>query len=291
MDLIIIVIIILLFILIIVTLVKYNHYSMTLVVIFVITLLALVLKQPIRILYAASCPIVYYVRTPPFLHDSPSGEKEKLFPQYIKFEEPNAFEKIKSEINNIIQHKRKDLVPVNGAYGDYNNDIVPLDINDTQKVLDAGWKLLPIKSGNYTNYKHCPFIASLVKNDENIVSCIVSILEPRTRIPIHIGYYKGVIRYLLGVIIPKDREQVFLCANGEKRNWTEGKGLLFDDTFPHKVYNNTDETRVVLYMDVRRKLDNKVLNSFNNWVVDRAMDSEMVKKEARETEKKYKINT
>ena len=72
-------------------------------------------------------------------------------------------------------------------------------------------------------------------------------------IPIHVGYYKGFIRYQLGVIIPKETEKCYLCVNGEKYNWKEGEDVMFDDTFAHKVYNETEDIRVVVYMDIERE--------------------------------------
>ena len=56
----------------------------------------------------------------------------------------------------------------------------------------------------------------------------------------------------MGLFKPKDRKNVFICVNGEKYSWKEGEGVVFDDTYPHKVYNNTDQDRVVLYIDVER---------------------------------------
>ncbi|KAL7559586.1 hypothetical protein ACA910_006991 [Epithemia clementina (nom. ined.)] len=37
-------------------------------------------------------------------------------------------------------------------------------------------------------------------------------------------------------------------------SWTEGQGLMFDDTSVHDVKNGSDEIRVVLYLDLERKL-------------------------------------
>jgi len=41
-------------------------------------------------------------------------------------------------------------------------------------------------------------------------------------------------------------------VGGETRGWQNGKLLILDDTFPHQVWNNTAERRVVLLMQVRR---------------------------------------
>jgi aspartyl/asparaginyl beta-hydroxylase (cupin superfamily) len=73
-----------------------------------------------------------------------------------------------------------------------------------------------------------------------VTSCVVSVLEPGIHIPIHVGYYKGIMRYMIPTHIPKDKDNVFLCVNGIKYSWTEGEGVLWDDTFSHKVYNKKD---------------------------------------------------
>ena len=39
---------------------------------------------------------------------------------------------------------------------------------------------------------------------------------------------------------------------GERANWSEGKSLIFDDTYEHHVWNDTGRTRVVLFLDVMR---------------------------------------
>ena len=40
----------------------------------------------------------------------------------------------------------------------------------------------------------------------------------------------------------------------ETVGWTEGRSLVFDDTYEHEAWNDTDETRVVLFVDVVRPL-------------------------------------
>jgi beta-hydroxylase len=40
----------------------------------------------------------------------------------------------------------------------------------------------------------------------------------------------------------------------EFRHWSEGQALIFDDTFNHEVWNDTDGYRVVLFVDFARPL-------------------------------------
>ncbi|MCG8435166.1 MAG: aspartyl/asparaginyl beta-hydroxylase domain-containing protein, partial [Gammaproteobacteria bacterium] len=41
-----------------------------------------------------------------------------------------------------------------------------------------------------------------------------------------------------------------LKVAGEARTWKTGELLLFDDSFEHEAYNNSDQTRVVLIFKV-----------------------------------------
>ena len=38
------------------------------------------------------------------------------------------------------------------------------------------------------------------------------------------------------------------------RHWETGQCMVFDDTYPHQVWNETDERRVVLFLDIQRPL-------------------------------------
>ena len=50
----------------------------------------------------------------------------------------------------------------------------------------------------------------------------------------------------MGIRIP---EGTGIRVGGEERTWTEGKGLLFEDAFPHEVWNNSMELRIVAIVD------------------------------------------
>ncbi len=100
----------------------------------------------------------------------------------------------------------------------------------------------------------CPVTASLVRGVPEISSAMFSILPPGSRLTPHYGPFKGVLRYHLGLIVPKDTENCRLVVDGRPYAWGEGKSLVFDDTFLHEAYNQSEEVRVVLFMDIVRKL-------------------------------------
>jgi beta-hydroxylase len=41
----------------------------------------------------------------------------------------------------------------------------------------------------------------------------------------------------------------YIEVNGEKRTWTQGKIISFDDAYIHHVKNNSEHTRIVLIYD------------------------------------------
>jgi aspartyl/asparaginyl beta-hydroxylase (cupin superfamily) len=41
---------------------------------------------------------------------------------------------------------------------------------------------------------------------------------------------------------------------GVKHYYKEGQGIMFDDTFPHDVINDSDEIRVILFLDIARNM-------------------------------------
>ncbi len=100
----------------------------------------------------------------------------------------------------------------------------------------------------------CPRTAALMREIPGMTTAMISILSPRKHILDHRGPYKGVLRYHLGLIVPQDAESCRIRVGEDFRHWEEGKSLIFDDTFNHEVWNDTDETRVVLFVDVLRPL-------------------------------------
>lgn len=100
----------------------------------------------------------------------------------------------------------------------------------------------------------CPRTAELMRGIPGMTTAMFSILSPRKHILDHRGPYKGVLRYHLGLIVPQDAPACRIRVGEDVRHWEEGKSLMFDDTFNHEVWNDTDETRVVLFVDVLRPL-------------------------------------
>lgn len=103
------------------------------------------------------------------------------------------------------------------------------------------------------NADRCPRTAALVERIPGLNSAFFSILAPGTHIPQHRGVTKGLITCHLGLIVPRDGD-VRMRVDDRVVRWAEGETLVFDDTYDHEVWNDTDGTRVVLLVQFARPL-------------------------------------
>ena len=130
-------------------------------------------------------------------------------------------------------------------------------------IHQIAWKSFMFKSGTFIdeNCALAPKTAALLRGIPGVYTAFFSVLEPKQHIKAHWGYWKGFVRYHLGVVIPDnnrdskcwirinpnaqartgDREQI---VQGEKYYWHEGEAVLFDDTFLHDAANESDQVRV-----------------------------------------------
>ena len=114
------------------------------------------------------------------------------------------------------------------------------------------------------NCRLCPETARIVQAIPGMKTAFFSILSPRKHIPAHRGPYKGVLRYHLGLLVPRDQEHCRIRVDDRYYHWDVGESLIFDDTYDHEVWNETDEPRVVLFVDFVRpcRFPGNLINAF-----------------------------
>lgn len=113
--------------------------------------------------------------------------------------------------------------------------------------------------------EECPDTARLLHNIPGMKTAFFSILSPGKKIPPHRGPYQGVMRYHLPLVVPRDGECAIRVGD-ETASFREGVALMFDDTYEHEVWNNTEETRVVLFLDIVRPMQFP-FNIFNSVMI------------------------
>jgi len=148
------------------------------------------------------------------------------------------------------------------------------DISTDQESItdDDRWKTFFLYGFGFrsdTNCDLCPETARLVESVPGMKTAMFSILAPHKHIPDHCGPYKGIVRYHLALKVPERRDQCRIRVGDEIATWDEGKSLIFDDTYEHEVWNDTDDERVVLFLDVVRPL--RFPMNIGNWVVINAI--------------------
>lgn len=116
------------------------------------------------------------------------------------------------------------------------------------------------------NRSRCPETCRVLSKVPGVVQAFFSILDPRKSVPQHDGPYLGYLRYHLGLKIPKHKPPC-LVVKGQRHIWKEGEGVLFDDSWPHAVENESPEPRAVLIVDVMRPLPfaPRQVNKFFMW--------------------------
>jgi hypothetical protein len=216
-------------------------------IIIVIAMVIVLVTTPTVVLYPLSTPIVMRHQTPPVFADA-----VEKFALARTLEE--AAPAIQQEYQNFkkLTEDGRGLVATKDTFGTSNVAIGEGGVQENE------WRLFNIKLGKQYMpgaLDYFPALCAELAKPEasDVVGCVLSILQPGVRIPPHVGYSKSVIRYFLVLDVPStDPDQCFLCVNGTRYTFQEGKVSVWDDTFPHMVENNTDKTRALVYFDVNR---------------------------------------
>jgi aspartyl/asparaginyl beta-hydroxylase (cupin superfamily) len=174
------------------------------------------------------------------------------------------YQVVREECLALLETRRHDIPTVDSLSATYTS----------AGIHKIAWQSFMFKSGRFIdeNCALAPKTAALLRRIPNVYTAFFSILDPHQHIKPHWGYWKGFVRYHLGVVIPENnRDQ--LCwirinteaeaqnrarreeiKNGEKYYWKNGASVMFDDTFLHDAANESGEVRVVLFLDVARKM-------------------------------------
>jgi aspartyl/asparaginyl beta-hydroxylase (cupin superfamily) len=98
---------------------------------------------------------------------------------------------------------------------------------------------------------------------------LFSVLAPHTTIPAHSSVTNARLVVHLPLIVPDGCR--FRVGN-ETRPWREGKAWVFDDTIDHEAWNDSDDYRVILMIDIwnpflstaERELISELLNGIRD---------------------------
>jgi len=200
--------------------------------------------------------LTIFTKNPPFIHNY-----KKEFPGATPIEE---------HTDTIIQEYESYSNKYNPHCIRNKNPGFKIELTRTNNC----WRAIYLKTNGIIRdemREHFPTTISLVK-DAQIHNAFFSILDPGVEIPPHTGYYKGYLRYHLGVVIPENDKAYIICGN-QKYTWERGQGVLFDDMYMHNVTNPSNQKRVVLYLDIIRNYDGflNCINHIGIWAIENSV--------------------
>lgn len=120
------------------------------------------------------------------------------------------------------------------------------------------WRMYIMKAYGHVsqeNLARCPTMATLLQDCPEVLSATYSFLAPGKHVPEHRGPFRGILRFHLGLSMPRDKNGnlgAILWIDRKPHLLDNGDCLLWDDTYPHELLNTTDQVRAVLLLDVWR---------------------------------------
>jgi len=144
------------------------------------------------------------------------------------------------------------------------------EVGSIQK--DDQWKTFFVKGVGMDcreNARRCQATMEALALIPGCTTAFFSILSPGKHIPPHRGAWAGVLRLHLALLVPQPAERCRIRIADDVHTWQEGRCLVFDDTYNHQVWNDTEGYRVVLFVDFERPL-HWPLAALNHWLLNLA---------------------
>jgi aspartate beta-hydroxylase len=169
------------------------------------------------------------------------------FPEVRRF--AGAWHEIRAEADRLAA--RIDAVP---RFHDIMKEQEDVSANDGRD-----WRLFILKAYGIESSAHmaaCPRLAQIVSGTPGVLSSSISFMAPGKHIPAHRGPFRGVLRFYLGLSVPRRSDgspAVVLKIDGQEHRVGDGEWLIWDDTYTHEVVNESDSWRSVLLLDLWRR--------------------------------------
>jgi aspartate beta-hydroxylase/beta-hydroxylase len=156
----------------------------------------------------------------------------------------------------VIRQELLGILPCKQAIPRYH-ELDQMQYNISARIdPDRAWKIYPlnimgVKPQEYC--RRCPRTTALLDGIPGLFEAFFSILEGGKSIPAHDGPYRGYLRYHLGLVVPEINPPSIRIKD-QVYSWKEGESVLFDDSWNHEVYNQCEQDRVILIVDIRRPM-------------------------------------
>jgi beta-hydroxylase len=102
------------------------------------------------------------------------------------------------------------------------------------------------------NCKLCPETANLLERIPGLLSAFFSVMQAGAHVPRHTGPTKAILTAHLGIKVPVNSGACHMQIGAQDFSWVDGQMVVFDDMYPHEVWNDSDQDRVILLLHVKR---------------------------------------
>lgn len=153
----------------------------------------------------------------------------------------NNYELILKEFTKIIESRDKNIIPY---------------FNQTLANKAENWIIFPLYvwgKKRTENCEKCPETVRIIESISAMTSCSFSILKPNTKIKPHFGDSNVMYRCHYTINCKNGLPEIGMRVRNEQITWKNGKVFAFCDAHEHEVWNNTNEERWVLIVDILRE--------------------------------------
>lgn len=181
------------------------------------------------------------------ISSSPVLDSNRLFPDAQRF--TAHWQQIREETLTVAQDLRN--IP---RFHEIMSEQASISANDARD-----WRMFIMQAYGQPiarNLARCPQLAQLIASSPDVLSASLSFLAPGKQVPAHRGPFRGILRGYLVLSMPKRADgepAAVLKVDGREYRLNEGEFMLWDDTFEHEVWNDSDQVRTVLLLDIRRR--------------------------------------
>src|SRR5690606_17793858 len=98
-----------------------------------------------------------------------------------------------------------------------------------------------------------PKTLELINQIPGMNLALFAVLMPGKKLGQHHDPFAYTLRYSLGLSTPNS-ERCGLTIDDKEYVWRDGDGVVFDETYLHAAYNETDRPRVILMTDIDRPM-------------------------------------
>lgn len=178
----------------------------------------------------------------------------------FKGEEPPFFNISNEEWYKLLNEFREKFLD---EFKGKEDDLFVAYFNNTFANKKGQWKFIPFKMWGRNYFKNrntFPELVNVVEKIPFVASYALSKLEPHTNIKSHTGDSNVMYRIHVPLMVPSGLPDCGFRVLREKRSWNEI--FAFCDAHDHEAWNNTDQDRIILIIDIIRP----EFESKYNWI-------------------------